>query len=191
MSQPPEQIENQMDHADFLDFIVLAERMHRQFLETISLDLDRLNKRDINDVRAVMLLNIGDAEMTASDLLHRGCYLGTNVSYNLSKLTEAGYVTQTRSQHDRRVIMVRNSESGLALCAVLQELNARRLDALNQMSCSDEELLTCRQVLRKMQHFWDRAGDVTRLRTVAQSPSRARERPVNNDGALQPQPLAA
>ncbi|HEY2660205.1 MAG TPA: MarR family transcriptional regulator, partial [Caulobacteraceae bacterium] len=111
-----------MNQHDFLDLFVLAERLHRQFLEVIQLELDRLNIRDINDVRALMLLNIGDSEMTASELLWRGCYLGSNVSYNLKKLTETGYVIQERSQHDRRVIMVRNSEKGQALCTLLRDM---------------------------------------------------------------------
>ena len=119
-----------MNQHDFLDLFVLAERLHRQFLEVIQLELDRLNIRDINDVRALMLLNIGDSEMTASELLWRGCYLGSNVSYNLKKLTETGYVIQERSQHDRRVIMVRNSEKGMALCGVLKAMNDRYIDAL-------------------------------------------------------------
>jgi DNA-binding MarR family transcriptional regulator len=188
-SQQCTQIENKMNHTDFLDFVVLAERLHRQFLETISLDLDKLGKRDINDVRALILLNIGDEEMTAGDLLHRGCYVGSNASYNLGKLTEAGYIIQTRSQHDRRVIMVRNSEKGLALCAVLQDVNARRLAALSQTNCREEDLQTCRQTLRKVQHVWDRAVDIARFGTFEPGPT-ARERPINDD-VPQPQPRAA
>src|ERR1700684_1912899 len=134
-----------MNQHDFLDLFVLAERLHRQFLEVIQLELDRLNTRDINDVRALMLLNIGDAEMTASELLWRGCYLGSNVSYNLKKLTETGYVTQERSQHDGRVIMVRNSDKGMALCSVLREMNERHIAGLSQAAtCKEEDILGCR-----------------------------------------------
>jgi DNA-binding MarR family transcriptional regulator len=170
-----------MDQMNFLDLVVLSERLHRQFLETTALDLNNLRLRDINDVRALMLLNIGDDEMSAGELLHRGCYIGSNVSYNLTKLTETGYVVQTRSQHDRRVVMVRNSEKGLALCAVLKDLNAKRLATLTQTSCREEDLLTCRQTLRRVQHFWDRAGDVTRLATIAPNPGRAHQPPINDD----------
>jgi len=149
-----------MNQHDFLDLFVLAERLHRQFLEVIQLELDRLNTRDINDVRALMLLNIGDSEMTASELLWRGCYLGSNVSYNLKKLTETGYVIQERSQHDRRVIMVRNSEKGMALCGVLKEMNDRHIASLDQANCKEEDILTCRQMLRTLHHFLSRAADM-------------------------------
>ncbi len=107
-----------------------------------------------------MLLNIGDAEMTASELLWRGCYLGSNVSYNLKKLTEAGYVIQQRSTHDKRVIMVRNSEKGAELCALLQDMNARHVQALSKGNFKTEDLTTCRQMLRTLQRFWSRAAEL-------------------------------
>lgn len=149
-----------MNQGDFLDIFVLAERLHRQFLEVIQLELDTLNIRDINNVRALMLLNIGDSEMTASELLWRGCYLGSNVSYNLKKLTEAGYVIQERSQHDRRVIMVRNSEKGAVLCGILKEMNQRHIEALTRANYKESDLVTCRQMLRTLQHFWSRGGQI-------------------------------
>ena len=149
-----------MNQNEFLDVFVLAERLHRQFLESIQLELDMLNIRDINNVRALMLLNIGDAEMTVSELLWRGCYLGSNVSYNLKKLTEAGYVVQERSSHDKRVIMVRNSQKGVELCAILQDMNARHIAALSRGDFKAEELNICRQMLRTLQRSWSRGGDV-------------------------------
>src|SRR5579859_8247191 len=162
-----------MNQHDFLDLFVLAERLHRKFLEVIQLELDRLNIRDINDVRALMLLNIGDSEMTASELLWRGCYLGSNVSYNLKKLTETGYVTQTRSSHDKRVIMVRNSAKGVALCKRLQAMNGRHIAELTTSgaSTSFEDILTCRKTMRTLEGICHRAADIGgRSRVVVPEP---------------------
>jgi DNA-binding MarR family transcriptional regulator len=147
-----------MKQSEFLEVFVLAERLHRQFLEAIQLELDTLNIRDINNVRALMLLNIGDAEMTVSELLWRGCYLGSNVSYNLKKLTEAGYVVQERSAHDKRVIMVRSSEKGAELCVLLEAMNHRHVQALTKGNFRMEDLITTRQMLRTLQRFWSREG---------------------------------
>lgn len=147
-----------MDQVEILDVFVLAERLHRQFLDSIQLELDMLNIRDINNVRALMLLNIGDAEMTVSELLWRGCYLGSNVSYNLKKLTEAGYVIQERSSHDKRVIMVRNSPKGMELCAILQAMNERHIAALRRMNFKEDDLASCRQTLRTLQRVWSQGG---------------------------------
>jgi DNA-binding MarR family transcriptional regulator len=143
---------------DFLDVFVLAERLHRQFLESIQLELDLMNIRDINNVRALMLMNIGDAEMTVGELLWRGCYLGSNVSYNLKKLTDAGYVIQERSSHDKRVIMVRSSQKGADLCAMLQGMNARHISALDRSDFKVEDLSSCRQMLRTLQRSWSQGG---------------------------------
>ena len=150
-----------MQQASFLEVFVLAERLHRQFLEVIQAQLDALQIRDINNVRALILLNIGDSEMTASELLWRGCYLGSNVSYNLKKLTESGYVVQTRSDHDRRVIMVRNSKKGADLCARLQEMNDHYLDTLRDGALSREDITKCSKTLRSLQQMWSRAGEVS------------------------------
>lgn len=112
---------------EYLELVGRAERLHRQFLDDIQLELDVRGFRDINNVQALILHNVGDAEMTVSELVWRGCYLGSNLSYHLKKMTEAGYIVQERSPHDKRVIMVRLSEKGAELCAVLEDMNARDL----------------------------------------------------------------
>jgi hypothetical protein len=63
----------------YLDLISRVERLHRQFLEVIKLELDGMGVRDINNVQAMMLFNIGDEEMTVGELTLRGCYLGSAV----------------------------------------------------------------------------------------------------------------
>jgi DNA-binding MarR family transcriptional regulator len=145
---------NTVNISDISELIMLAESTHQQFLESIQIELDRRNIRDINDVRALMLLNIADAEMTVSELLWRGCYLGTNVSYNLKKLTEAGYVIQTRSSHDRRVVMVRNAPKGLELCEMLREMTVRRSQTLADSGLDEAALDTCRRTLKTLQRTW-------------------------------------
>jgi DNA-binding MarR family transcriptional regulator len=142
---------------EYLEVVVLAERLHRQFLDVIQLELDVRGIRDINNVQALILHNVGDAEMTVSELMWRGCYLGSNVSYNLKKMTEAGYIVQERSAHDKRVIMVRLSEKGAELCAILKNMNARHIEALAQGAVKSEDIAICRQTLRGLQQFWSRS----------------------------------
>ena len=69
----------------YLEVISLIERLHRHFLEVVKLELEGLGIHDINNVQGMMLFNIGDAEMTVGELTLRGCYLGSNVSYNVKK----------------------------------------------------------------------------------------------------------
>ena len=48
----------------YLEVISLVERLHRHFLEIVKLELDGLSIHDLNNVQALMLFNIGDAEMS-------------------------------------------------------------------------------------------------------------------------------
>ena len=100
-----------MDSTGYLEVIALIERLHRQFLEVVKLELEGSRINDINNVQALMLFNIGDAEMTVGELTLRGCYLGSNVSYNVSKLVEKGFLAADRSEHDRRSVRVRLTEN--------------------------------------------------------------------------------
>ena len=103
----------------YLNTIGLIERLHRQFLEVVRTELDAVGVLDINNVQALILFNIGSAELTVGELTLRGCYLGSNVSYNVKKMVEHGYLLQERSTHDRRSVRVRLSPKGLELCAKL------------------------------------------------------------------------
>jgi DNA-binding MarR family transcriptional regulator len=87
-------------NTEYLDVISLIERLHLQFLELVKLELDAMGVRDINNVQAMMLFNIGEAEMTVGELTLRGCYLGSNVTYNVKKLVEQGYLAHHRSVHE-------------------------------------------------------------------------------------------
>src|SRR5688572_21167297 len=86
----------------YLEAVSRVERLHRRLLDLIKDEFDRMGWDDINPVQALLMFNIGDAEMTAGELRSRGYYLGSNVSYNLKKLVETGYIFQERSRADRR-----------------------------------------------------------------------------------------
>src|SRR3954453_22404491 len=124
----------------YLEVISLVERLHRQFLEVVKLELDGLSIHDINNVQGTMLFNIGDAEMTVGELTLRGCYLGSNVSYNVKKMVENGYLVQERSVHDRRSIHVRLTEKGQTLRDRLDAMHDRHLVMLGQTNITGDDL---------------------------------------------------
>ena len=107
---------------DYLQVILLIERLHRQFLEVVKLELESLRIHDVNNVQALMLFNMGDAEISVGELTQRGYYLGSNVSYNVKKLSESGYLMYERSAHDRRSIRVRLTPKGQKLRDRLSEM---------------------------------------------------------------------
>jgi DNA-binding MarR family transcriptional regulator len=144
----------------YYDVIALTERLHRQFLEVVKLELDGLGIHDINNVQGLMLFNIGDAEMTVGELTLRGCYLGSNVSYNVKKMVENGYLAQERSVHDRRSIHVRLTDKGSKLRDRLHQMHQRHVEMLNQTAITDEDLTSATVTLRRLERFWIRAGDL-------------------------------
>jgi DNA-binding MarR family transcriptional regulator len=146
---------------EYLQAISLIERTHRQFLEIVKLELDGLGIRDINNVQAMMLFNIGDAEMTVGELTTRGCYLGSNVSYNLKKLVETGYLNQERSTHDRRSIHVKLTKKGRALRDRLSDMHSRHVEMLKQTGIDQADLEAVVVTLRRLERFWMNTGDLT------------------------------
>jgi DNA-binding MarR family transcriptional regulator len=126
--------------AQYLQIISLVERLHRDFLEQVKLEFDRLGIHDINNVQGLILFNIGDAKMTVGELILRGCYLGSNVTYNVKKMVENGYLTQERSVHDRRSIHVKLTDKGFALRDRLTQMHQRHIEMLGQTPVTDEDL---------------------------------------------------
>jgi len=144
----------------YLEVISLVERLHRHFLEVVKLELEGLGIHDINNIQGMMLFHIGEAEMTIGELTLRGCYLGSNVSYNVKKMVENGYLTQQRSLHDRRSIHVRLTQKGIRLRDCLTEMLRRHADLLSQAALSAEDLQGAGATLRRLERFWIRAGDL-------------------------------
>ena len=142
----------------YLEVISLVERLHRQFLEVVKLELEGLRVHDINNVQAMMLFNIGDAEMTVGELTLRGCYLGSNVSYNVKKMVENGYLAQERSLHDRRSVHVHLTEKGCELRDSLTAMHQRHLEMLSQAELTADDLQTVGITLRRLEQFWIRVA---------------------------------
>ena len=145
---------------EYLEVNSLIERLHRSFLELVKFELERLGFHDINNVQGMMLFNIGDAEMSVSELTLRGCYLGSNVTYNVKKMVKNGYLTQQRSLHDGRVIRVWLTEKGVGLRDRLMTMHQHHAEMLPRAGVAAEDLQGTNATLRRLERFWIRAGDL-------------------------------
>jgi DNA-binding MarR family transcriptional regulator len=127
----------------YLVSLKLIERLHRLLLDVIKDEFERLGRADVNSVQALLLYNIGDAELTAGELTSRGYYLGSNVSYNLKKLVDAGSV---------RVSL---TSKGQEVCKVVNGLYQRQLKSLQQVGgIATDDLETLNQALIRLERFW-------------------------------------
>jgi DNA-binding MarR family transcriptional regulator len=147
----------------YLEVISLVERLHRQFMEVVKLELEGSGVHDINNVQAMMLFNIGDTEMTVGELTLCGCYLGSNVSYNVKKMVENKYLVHERSAHDRRSIRVRLTERGMKLRDSLAVMHQRHAELLSRSAPSADDLQVTSVTLRRLERFWIRAADLVQL----------------------------
>src|ERR1700743_32669 len=139
----------------YLETLNLVERLHRQLLDVIKDELDRRDEREVNSVQALLLFNVGDQELTAGELRTRGHYLGSDVSYNLKKLAEAGYIHHERSEAARRSVLVRLTPKGEVVRKMLCELFDRHLsslEAVGNVSAADME--GANVALKRMERFW-------------------------------------
>ena len=141
--------------AEYLQALRLIERLHRLLLDVIKDEFDRQGGADLNSVQALLLYNIGESELTAGELKTRGYYLGSNVSYNLKKLVDMGYIHYKRSETDRRSVRVSLTDKGLAACEVVQKLYQRQLGSIEAVGeVSNEDFKVLNRALMRLERFW-------------------------------------
>jgi DNA-binding MarR family transcriptional regulator len=139
----------------YLEQLSLVERLHRLMLDVIKDEFERLAVLDINPVQALLLFNVAENEVTAGELKSRGYYQGSNVSYNLKKLVELGYMHHQRSDVDRRSVRVRLTEKGRKMRGVLTDLFARHAETMTRKTMVDASTLDeVNRSLRRMERFW-------------------------------------
>ena len=141
--------------AGYLDNLALLERLHRLLLDVIKDEFERLAILEINSVQALLLFNIGENEVTAGELKSRGYYQGSNVSYNLKKLVELGYMHHQRSEIDRRSVRVRLTEKGRRVRGQLSDLFARHAEGLVKRGLVDASGMDqMNTALKRIERYW-------------------------------------
>ena len=139
----------------YLDSLSSIERLHRLLLDVIKDEFERLGLLEVNAVQALLLFNIGESELTAGELKSRGYYQGSNVSYNLKKLVEMGYMHHQRCQVDRRSVRVKLTEKGREIRTIVSDLFERHANALDGSESLNRERLTeVNGSLQKLERFW-------------------------------------
>lgn len=140
---------------DYLESLAIVERLHRLLLDVIKDEFERLGVLEINSVQALLLFNIADNEVTAGELRSRGYYQGSNVSYNLKKLVDMGFMHHQRCEIDRRSVRVRLTEKGRDVHKVVADLFQRHADLLNTHPVlGDGKLRTVNEALGQVERFW-------------------------------------
>ncbi|APE42912.1 MarR family transcriptional regulator [Sulfitobacter alexandrii] len=139
----------------YLEALSLVERLHRLLLDVIKDEFERVGVLEINAVQALLLFNIGDNEVTAGELKSRGYYQGSNVSYNLKKLVDMGYMHHNRCEIDRRSVRVRLTEKGRHIRDVVATLFARHAVGLEDRGVLGPQGITdITGALKRVERYW-------------------------------------
>ncbi len=139
----------------YLESLTLVERLHRRLLDVIKDEFDRQGRGDVNAVQALLLYNIGDSELTAGELRSRGYYLGSNVSYNLKKLVDQGFIHHQRSRTDRRSVKVSLTDKGKQIAETVDGLYNRQLMSIEKVGgISSDEFHRMNKSLQRLERFW-------------------------------------
>ena len=149
--------EARFDHIrpHYLEALTLVERLHRRLLDVIKDEFDRRGRADINSVQALLLYNIGDKELTAGELRTRGYYLGSNVSYNLKKLVEMGFLDHQRSRIDRRSVRIKLTDKGGEVRDTVDTLYEKHMRTVEQVGgINSDDFGTLNKALHRLERFW-------------------------------------
>src|SRR3954466_11780595 len=139
----------------YLEALHLVERLHRRLLDVIKDEFERRGRDDVNSVQALLLYNIGDKELTAGELRTRGYYLGSNVSYNVKKLVEMGYLHHARSRVDRRSVRISLAEKGREVHKIVSQLYDKQVLTVEQIGgVSADEFKRMNMALGRLERFW-------------------------------------
>ena len=139
----------------YLETLTMVERLHRRLLDVIKDEFDRRGRSDVNAVQALLLYNIGDKELTAGELRTRGYYLGSNVSYNVKKLVEMGYLHHARSRIDRRAVRISLTEKGREVHTIIGGLYEKHAMTVEQIGgVMTEDFARMNQSLSRLERFW-------------------------------------
>lgn len=139
----------------YLEALTLVERLHRRLLDVIKDEFERQGRDDVNSVQALLLYNIGDKELTASELRTRGYYLGSNVSYNVKKLVEMGYLHHARSRVDRRSVRISLTDQGEEIHAAVRGLYEKHVKTVEQIGgITIDEFTSLNSALVKLERYW-------------------------------------
>ncbi len=141
-----------------LEVVRLLGTLHKRFLDEIKSELDELGIQDINNIQALLLVYIGDESRTISELMHRGHYVGSNISYNIKKLIENGYLIAELSVHGRRITRVRLSERAQLLVELLDPLFELHGPPMQSDDHARQMMAGVIDKLRALERFWPRGA---------------------------------
>ncbi len=138
-----------------IDISIYGEKNYKLFLEVLKLELDRARYSDLTATQALILLRIHDSVITIGEVMSRGYYMGSNASYNLKKLTNAGYISSVPSDYDKRSALIKLTKKGLDLCAKISKSLNQYLEQAAKKTNNKIDIDGGLEFLKSVERFWN------------------------------------
>ncbi len=135
---------------DYLAILRQMDLMNRRFSEIIKIELDRNNIYDLKPDQAMLLFLIGGDEVTATEIMQRGYYSGTNVSYICQKLKQFDYINTTFVENDKRAVHIKLTNKGEHLFKLINDAVARHTKHFEANKLKFEQINYAVLVLRRI-----------------------------------------
>ena len=141
--------------AEFVEMVLAILRVHGRLTRVIEAGLRRDGNR-LTAEQALVIWHVGEKVSRPKDLVARGEYMGSNVTYSLNKLQECGLLVRVVDKTDQRAQILRLTPAGEKVHAAVGALfkqHAADLKSLAQMD--DAKTTRTMASLREIELFWN------------------------------------
>ncbi len=129
-------------------------RLHTLFMEIIRLELERLGVYNVTSTQFMILQHLGDDRIPIGDLSLRISSFGTNISYNVRKMVENGYLVQEKATHDHRTHYVFTSPHTKDLIKKMDSSIEDHAQMLIKYGINKEHICDILNSIEKIDDFW-------------------------------------
>lgn len=140
---------------EYIDSVMLFDRLHRLFLSIMKNDLSMACVTDMTPAQAMMVYHLMDKKIRISDVQHYNMYHGLNASYNVRKMHRHGYLDMN-SVSDKRSVFVSLSKRGEDVYAMIEEIVGKHVKILEKLGFASEKITNLLDVARSLETTWQR-----------------------------------
>jgi DNA-binding MarR family transcriptional regulator len=137
----------------FAQILQSIELLHRRFLDVITAELGRREKA-LSAVQALILSHASDRPLSLGQLQALGHYEGTNLSYNVGKLAESGYIILSRPEWDKRSSVIGLTADGQEVASLIARTIDEHSASLAGIGITDDELSLITRTLKGLHRLW-------------------------------------
>ncbi|WP_162914465.1 MarR family winged helix-turn-helix transcriptional regulator [Taklimakanibacter lacteus] len=137
----------------FTQMLQSIELLHRRFLDVLTTELGRREK-GLSAVQALILSHASERPLSLGQLSALGHYEGTNLTYNVAKLAENGFLTLSRPEWDKRSSVIELTVEGQEIASLVARTIGEHAASLPDIGITEEVLTLVTTTFKSLHHRW-------------------------------------